>query len=89
MQEFDTKGHRFAATVPEGWQAKAGKETVSFHAPQGALRFFASSSENPGMSAGDMAEGTAKSSDISGISTVEQSASPPASEGAARASWTP
>ena len=75
VQEFGVPGHRFTVAVPEGWQVKTDKNTVFFHNPQGALRFFATSDENPGMSAGDMAEGLAKSADISGTSTVEKSSS--------------
>ena len=72
VQEFGAKGHRFTMAVPEGWQAKTDEDTVYLHDPKGELRCFVTSDENPGGSALELAEGTAKAAGVAGISVVEK-----------------
>ena len=73
VQEFGAAGHRFTMAVPEGWQVKTDEDTVYLHDPKGELRCFVTSDENPGGSADELAEGTAKAAQITGISFVEKS----------------
>lgn len=73
VQEFGAKGHRFTMAVPEGWQVKTDEDTVYLHDPKGDMRCFATSDENPGGTAAELVEGTAKAAEISGITFVEKS----------------
>jgi len=75
IQEAGAKGHRFTMDTPDGWQVKTDEDTLYLHDPSGELRCFATSDENPGGTATELAEGTAKAAGIAGISFVEKSES--------------